>query len=86
MFGDFLGGPEVKNTPSNAGYSDSIPGQGTKIPHVAEQLLSPHTATMTTKDPACHNQDPRQPNKYINIYFLMLFKVGRTVAFFLTLP
>ena len=83
---EFPGASVFRKPPSNEEDSDSIPGQGTKIPHVAEQLLSPHTATMTTKDPACHNQDPRQPNKYINIYFLMLFKVGRTVAFFLTLP
>ena len=44
MFGDFLGGPEVKNTPSNAGYLDSIPGQGTKIPHATGQL-SPSAST-----------------------------------------
>ena len=29
----FLGGPVVKNPPSNAGDSGSIPGQGTRIPH-----------------------------------------------------
>ena len=41
---DFPGGPVVKNPPSNAGDTGSIPGQGTKIPHVMEQL-SPSTAT-----------------------------------------
>ena len=32
-FWDFLGGPVVKNTPSNAGDSGSIPGQRTMILH-----------------------------------------------------
>ena len=32
---DFPGGPVVKNSPCNAGDAGSIPGQGTKIPHVA---------------------------------------------------
>ena len=30
---DFPGGPVVKNLPSSAGDTGSIPGQGTKIPH-----------------------------------------------------
>ena len=34
----FPGGPVVKNPPSSAGYMGSIAGQGTKIPHAAEQL------------------------------------------------
>ena len=42
---DFPGGPLVKNLPSNAGDMDSIPGQGTKIPHAAGQL-SLHTTTI----------------------------------------
>ena len=29
---DFLDGPVVKTSPSNAGVAGSIPGQGTKIP------------------------------------------------------
>ena len=44
LFWDFPGGPLVKNLPSNAGDAGSIPGRGTKIPHVMGQL-SPHTAT-----------------------------------------
>ena len=36
--------PVVKNPPSNAVDMGSIPGWGTKIPHVAGQL-SPHTTT-----------------------------------------
>ena len=35
---DFPGGPVVKNPPCNAGDTSSIPGQGTKISHAAEQL------------------------------------------------
>ena len=46
---DFLGGPVVKNLPSNAGDLGSIPGLGTKIPHAAGQL-SP-----SALEPACHN-------------------------------
>ena len=57
----------VKNPPSNAGDTGSIPGQGAKIPHEgwggttkpvgsrarAPQLeRSPHAAR---KDPACHS-------------------------------
>ena len=41
---DFPGGLVVKNLPSEARDSGSIPGQGPKIPHAPEQL-SPHTAT-----------------------------------------
>ena len=51
MWGDFPGGPVVKNLPSSAGEAGSIPGWETKIPHAAGQL-SPRT---TTTDPACHN-------------------------------
>ena len=35
---DFPRGPVVENSLSNAGDTSSIPGQGTKIPHAAEQL------------------------------------------------
>ena len=49
--GDFLGGPVVKNPPSNAGDAGSTPGQGTKIPHTAGQL-SPRA---TTTEPMCLN-------------------------------
>ena len=30
---NFPGSPVVKNSPSNAGHADSIPGQEAKIPH-----------------------------------------------------
>ena len=39
---DFPGGPVVKNLACNAGDRGSIPGQGTKIPHAAEQLSLSH--------------------------------------------
>ena len=42
---DFPGGPVVKNPPSNAGNTGSIPGQGTKIPHAAGQLSPCATTT-----------------------------------------
>ena len=48
---DFPGGPVVKNLPSNAGDTGSIPGRGTKIPHAAGQQ-SPRA---TTTGPAYHN-------------------------------
>ena len=63
-FRDFPGGPVVKNPPSNAGDTGSIPGQGTKIPH-AEGQLSPRASTREpvccklqspcALEPACHN-------------------------------
>ena len=44
LWGDFPGGPEVKNPPSSAGDMGSIPGRGTKIPHATGQL-SPRATT-----------------------------------------
>ena len=41
---DFPRSPVVKNPPSNAGDTGSIPDGGTKIPHAAGQL-SPHATT-----------------------------------------
>ena len=41
-FGDFPGGPVVKNLCSNAGDMGSIPGQETKIPHTGGQLSQHH--------------------------------------------
>ena len=45
-FRDIPGGPVVKNQPSKAGDTGSIPSQGTKIPHTAEQL----SLCSTTRD------------------------------------
>ena len=55
---------------SMQGDADLIPGQGTKIPHAAEQL-SPHTAATQpphsgshhNKKPVHHSEDLAQPNK-----------------------
>ena len=44
FYWDFPRGLIVKNPPSNAGDVSSIPGRGTKIPHVTGQL-SPHATT-----------------------------------------
>ena len=46
---DFPGGPVVKNPPSNAGDTGSIPGWGTKIPHAAGQLSPCATTTDLTR-------------------------------------
>ena len=48
---DFPGGPVVKNLLSNAGDTDLIPSQGTKIPHAMGQL----SPCVTTTDPSHHN-------------------------------
>ena len=66
------GGPVVKNLPYNAGDAGSIPGQGTKIPRAAGQLIpcattteltclkwrreKPHTATR--EKPVHRNKEP----------------------------
>ena len=39
----------VKNPPYNAGDADSIPGQGTKIPHAMGQLSPRATTTELTR-------------------------------------
>ena len=57
--GDFPCGPVVKTSLSNAGGAGSIPGQGTKIPHVLGHI-SPH---ITTTESAYHRKDPEQPKK-----------------------
>ena len=55
LFGDFPGGPVVKNLPSNAGDPGAVPGWGTRIPYAMGQL-SPCT---TTTEPTCHNLRPK---------------------------
>ena len=39
---DFPGGPMVETSPSNAGGTGSIPGQGTKIPYTQKNILNVH--------------------------------------------
>ena len=57
---DFPGGSVVKNPPSNAGDTGSIPGRGTKIPHAVGQL-SLHAAT--TEPVAAAREKPMHCNK-----------------------
>ena len=45
VYGDFPGGPVVKNPSANAGDVGLIPGQGTRIPHAAEELKLCATTT-----------------------------------------
>ena len=47
-----------KNPPSNAGDLYLIPGQRTKISHVAGQLNQ-----KTREKPLCHSKDPEKPRK-----------------------
>ena len=57
--GDFPGGSVVKNLPSNAGGTSSIPGRGTKTPRALEQLCRCATALSpqaTTWREACQLQ------------------------------
>ena len=56
MLRNFTGGQVVKNPPSNAGDADSIPGQGTKIPHVAGQISPCAATTEPTCSGACAPQ------------------------------
>ena len=48
-YGDFSGGPVVKNLHCNAKDTGSIPGQGTRIPRLQLEKL------------VCHSEDPVQP-------------------------
>ena len=52
----FPGGPVVKNPPCNSGDMGPIPGQRTKVPHVAEKLSLQDTTPM----PKSHNERVRE--------------------------
>ena len=53
---DFPGGPVVKNLPSNAGNTSSIPDWGIKIPHAMGQLSPRAVSTeVCGLEPARHN-------------------------------
>ena len=64
---DFLGGPGIKNLPSNAGNTGLIPGQETKIPLALGQL-SPH-ATRNIHVPQLRHNAAKSKND-INKYFV----------------
>ena len=59
MVRDFPCGPVVKNLPCSVGDVSLIPGQGTKIPHDAEQLIS----CATTRESAPQRKTSRDPTK-----------------------
>ena len=65
--GDFPGGPVVKNQPCNGEDTGSIPGQGAKIPHAAEQPspCATNTEPVHRKErfPQDETKIPMQPNK-----------------------
>ena len=48
---DFSGGPVVKNLPSSARDTSSIPGRGTKISHGKPQLEGGHAAAWEVFQP-----------------------------------
>ena len=56
---DFPGGPVVKTSPSNSGGADSIPGQGTKIPH-ASQPKNQNIKKQKQESPSAP-ESPRRP-------------------------
>ena len=70
---DLPGVPVVKNPPSNAGDTGSIPGWWTKISYALRQL-SPHT---TTTEPECLNDDPSCSCACIPQLFLMQPKINK---------
>ena len=62
---DFPGGLEVKNLPCNGGDAGSIPGWGTEISQVSEQL-NPCTATTGVHEFMYHSERfPTQLNKCV---------------------
>ena len=58
---DFSGAPVVKNLPSKAGDTGSIPGPGTKIPRAAGQL-SLHVLQLEKL--LRHDKDPEQSKNF----------------------
>ena len=73
LFRDFPVGPVVKNPPSYAGNTGSVPGQETKIPRAAGQPspcpTTPESAHFRAgvpqfkKSPHIARKDPIRPNK-----------------------
>ena len=57
---NFLGCPVVKNPPSNAVDTGSIPSQGTKIPHAVGKL---GLRAETREAFSCYSEEPEQPKK-----------------------
>ena len=59
--GDFPGGSVVKNPPSNAGDTISIPGRGTKIPHATGLPNLSDITTEPTHSGTCEPHLERSP-------------------------
>ena len=61
---DLLGGPGVKNPPSNAGDAGFVPGQGTKIPHASGQrspcAIARKSLHATMKTQRCKKTNKRE--------------------------
>ena len=82
--GDFPGGLAVKNLPSSAENSGSIPVWGTKIPDAAGQRSLGAITTEPTRSAAqvpqletmCCNKDPAQPKKKKKKRFVFLEDLG----------
>ena len=59
---EFPRGPGVKvHLPCNVGDMSLIPGQGNKIPHAAEQLIS----CVTTRESVPQRKTPHDPTKIL---------------------
>ena len=71
---DFPGGLEVRNMPSNAGDTDSIPGQETKIPQALGQLS---LCTATNSLTACVPQENQAQSKK-NLMSILMKNTGNT--------
>ena len=72
---DFPGGLVVKNLPSNAGVTGSIPGWETKTPRAMRQLS---LCTTTREAPTCCKQrNPEQPKKQKSSPTTKPFKLKR---------
>ena len=52
-FGNFPGGPVIKNPPCNAGDVGSVPGQGTEIPHDGGLVAKLCPTLVTQRSAAC---------------------------------
>ena len=65
----------VKNPPSNAGGTGSIPGQGTKIPH-ATRYLKPVLCNKRKS-----KQDPTQSKKKKIVYTIESSRAHKMVSF-----
>ena len=71
----FPGVPVVKNLPSNAGNTGSIPGQGTRIPHGAGQQPACLKYELTWRSQIIFKKQTKNTEQYI-VYILKAFVLG----------